>query len=253
MIHETFTVDGTPDLEVRIESGRVQLREGAPGIVDVTVDTNREGFKVEQRGNVILVSSDKSSSWLSRGSAYVVIETPTQSNLTVSVASASVNADVDLGKVDIKTASGDIGLTKAKTLSIKTASGDLAVDVVERSLSFTSASGDLRVAERVSGTLNISNASGDVYVEHSDATIDMNTASGGAKIHDFTGTSAYFKGMSGSIDLWIPAGTDVDLDVNLLSGSLRVPDPEPRPTPAVRQMSIRAKLVSGDLNIHRVG
>lgn len=251
MIHETFTVDGTPDLEVRIESGRVQLRKGDPGTVDVSVDTNREGFKVEQRGNVILVSSDKNSSWLSRGSAYVVIETPPKSNLSVSVASASVNAEVELGKVDIKTASGDIGLTTAETLSIRTASGDLAVAKVERSLSFTSASGDLRVSERADGTVNISNASGDVYVEESDANFDMNSASGSAKIRNFTGKSAYFKGMSGSIDLWIPAGTDVDLDVNLLSGSLHAPDPEPRSTAAVRHMSIKAKLVSGDLNIHR--
>lgn len=253
MIHETFTVDGTPDLEIRIESGRVQLREGASGTVDVKVDTNREGFQVEQRGNVILVSSDKSSSWLSRGSAYVVVETPPLTNLVVSVASASVDADVELDKVDIKTASGDIGLTKTGRVSIKTASGDLAVEVVERSLSFTSASGDLRISERVGGTVNISNASGDVYIEESDATIDMNTASGDAKIRNFTGASAYFKGMSGSIDIWIPAGTEVDLDVNLLSGSLRVPDPDPDPTPPARQMTIRAKLVSGNLNIHRTG
>ncbi|HZD24084.1 MAG TPA: DUF4097 family beta strand repeat-containing protein [Acidimicrobiia bacterium] len=251
MIHQTFTVNGTPDLEVRIESGRVELRERPPGTVDVKVDTNHPGFIVEQRGNAILVSSDKSSSWLSRGSAYVVIETPPDSDVEISVASASINSDVELGKVNIKTASGDIGITKAETITVKSASGDLVVDVVERSLSFTSASGDLRVAETASGTVNVSTASGDVHVEGSDATIDMNTASGSAHIRNFTGRSAHFKGMSGSIYLWIPAGTDVDLDVNLLSGRLRTPEPETRQTPATRQMTIKAKLVSGDLNIHR--
>jgi hypothetical protein len=51
VIHETFSVDGLPDLEVRIESGRLEVHEGAPGKVDVTVETRLPGFIVEQRGN----------------------------------------------------------------------------------------------------------------------------------------------------------------------------------------------------------
>ena len=250
MIHKTFTVDGTPDIEVRIESGRVEVHRSSGNEVDVKADTKLPGFIVEQRGNSILVSSDKDS-WLSRGSAYIVIETPPKSDLNVSVASAPVYVDVELAKADIKTASGDIEIDEVETLSVKTASGDLSVRSVERSLAFVSASGDLRITESATGSVVASTASGDVHIDESDATISMNTASGDAHIRRYIGRNASFKGMSGTIDLGIPSGTDVELDVNLLSGKLRVPDPEPRKSPPVRRMTIKAKLVSGDLNITR--
>ena len=251
MIHETFSVEGTPDLEVRIESGRVEVREGPAAKVDVKVDTKAPGFIVEQRGNAILVSSDKNSSWLSRGSAYVVIETPPGSDLRVAVASASVEADLALGKTEIKTASGDVDIDTAETLVVKTASGDLDVRSVSRALRFTSASGDLRVADYVGGSVVVSTASGDVHIENTDANLEMNSASGDAYITRFEGRSANFKAMSGDIDLGIPAGSDVDLDVTLLSGKLRLPESEPRGRPPDRQMSIRAKLVSGDFTINQ--
>jgi DUF4097 and DUF4098 domain-containing protein YvlB len=250
VIHETFTVEGAPDIEIGIESGRVEVREGPAGKVDVRVDTKLPDFVVEQRGNAITISSDRSS-WLSRGSASVIVSTPAGTDLRVAVASAQIQCDVDLGKVEIKTASGDIEMERAETLVVKTSSGDLDVRSVERSLRFTSASGDLRVSESAGGSLGVSTASGDVDIESSDATIDIMSASGDAVIRHFAGRSAYFKTMSGNVDLGIPSGSSVELEVSTLSGMVRLPDPEPGRGPAVRQMSVRAKLVSGDFTIVR--
>lgn len=252
MIHKTFDVDGSPDIEVRIESGKVEVRRGEHFKVDVRVDTSSAGFIVEQRGNSILVSSDKTTSWLSRGSAYVVVTAPEGSDLRVSVASAQIWADVPLGKVDVKSASGDIELLSAETLSLKTASGDTDLQDVDHSLAFTSASGDLRIRGTCRGNVTISTASGDVFIEECAASLSVNTASGDIRVARFTGRNGAFKGMSGEVDLGVPAGTEVDLDVNLLSGRLRLPDPEPSPTAPERQMSIRAKLVSGDMRIERI-
>lgn len=252
MIHKTFSVDASPDLEVRVESGRVEFRRGQPGKVDVTVDTKNPDFIVEQRGNSILVSSDKTTPWLSRGSAYVVIEAPEGSDLIVGVASAQIQAAMPLGKVDLKTASGDIELESAESLSIKTASGDTRVRNVGRALRFTSASGDLLVEDSATGSVSASTASGDIYIDDCDATLDVKTASGDTRVRRFTGRSAYCKGMSGGVDLGIPSRTEVSLDVNLLSGKLKLPEPETDDVEPERQMEIRAKLVSGDLRIERV-
>lgn len=252
MIHETFSVDDPADIEVRIESGRVDIRPGPAGNVDVRVDTKVPGFVVEQRGNSILVSSDKSASWLSRGSAYIVIEAPEGSDLRAGVASAPIRCEVPLGKVDIRTASGDIELVAAETLVVKTASGDLEVERVERGLRFSSASGDLRVVDHAGGSVVTSTASGNVHIENSDATIEMNTASGDAYIGYFAGRSASFKAMSGDIEIGIPPRTNVSLDVNLLSGKLRLPDSPGRKEPPERHMSIRGKTVSGDFTINLV-
>ncbi|MGB8361311.1 MAG: hypothetical protein WCE80_07935, partial [Acidimicrobiia bacterium] len=68
----------------------------------------------------------------------------------------------------------------------------------------------------------------------------------------FSGRSGVFKGMSGDIDLGIPTGTSVDLDVNLLSGRLNLPEEATERHDPVRHMTIGAKLVSGDLTISRV-
>lgn len=249
MIHKSFTIEGPPDIEIRIETGRVDIRPGEPGTVDVRVDTKVAGFIVEQRGNSILVSSDKNASWLSRGSAYIVIEAPDGTDIKAGVASAPIRAEIPLGKVDIRTASGDIELMAAETLVVKTASGDLDVGSVERGLRFSSASGDLRVADRAGGSVVASTASGDVHIEHSDATIEMNTASGDAHISYFEGRSASFKAMSGDIDIGVPPRTNVDLEVSLLSGRLRLPDSPKRDEPPERHMSIRGKLVSGDFTL----
>lgn len=252
MIHKTFDVDGSPDIEVSIETGRVEVQRGEPGRVEVTVDTRSPDFIVEQRGNSILVSSDKTMSWLSRGSAYVVIETPEGSDLQVRVASAQIQASVPLGKVDLKTASGDVELLSAENLAVKTASGDLFIERIGSSFAFTSASGDVSVHESASGSVTASTASGDIFINESDATVAINTASGDTRLRRYTGRSANFKGMSGTVDIGIPSGTEVSLDCNLLSGKLRLPDPEPTDRVPERQMSITAKMVSGDLNIERV-
>ena len=251
MIHKTFTVEGTPDLEISIESGRIEILEGSPGVVDVTVDTKLPGFIVEQRGNSILVSSDKNASWLSRGSASVVIETPLGSDLQIRMASAPVTSNVALGKVEIKSASGDIDLNEVDVLTVKTASGDLDVESVARGLRFTSASGDLRVADHAGGSVVVSTASGDVHIERADGTIDMTSASGDAYVQVFEGRTAYFKAMSGDVDLGIRERTSVELDVSTLSGKVRLPEPDPERKPPERQMSVRAKLVSGDFTIHK--
>jgi DUF4097 and DUF4098 domain-containing protein YvlB len=251
VIQREFKVEGSPDIEVRIESGRIEVHRSDPNVVRVSVDTSAPGFIVEQRGNSILVSSDKTSSWLSRGSARVVIEAPEGSDLQVGVASAPVRVDVPLGKVDIKTASGDIELVEAEAIAIKTASGDADIGSVGHSLTFTSASGDLRVRGSCRGSVAASAASGDIHIADCEATVAVNTASGDIDIARFAGRSANFKGMSGDVDLAIPRRTEVDLDVNLLSGRLRLPEPEPSQGDPERQMSIRAKLVSGNLTIKR--
>jgi len=251
VIQKTFEVDGPPDIEVRIESGRVEVQRGEPGRVGVSVDTKTPDFIVEQRGNSILVSSEQTMSWLSRSSAYVVIDAPEGSDLRVSVASADIRADVPLERVDLKTASGDIELESAETLEAKSASGDLQIERVGRALSFSSASGDLLVPGAATGSISISTASGDIYIDHADGNVAVSTASGDTRLRRFTGRSAAFKSMSGSVDIGIPRRTEVSLDANLLSGKLRLPDPETTQEDPERQTSIRAKLVSGDLIIER--
>ena len=217
----------------------------------VDVDTSDPGFMVEQRGDLILVSSDKNSNWMSRNSAYVRVEVPPATDANISTASADIECHAPMGKVVLKTASGEIEVDHAEDVNIKTASGDAEVRHVSGDIKVSSASGDVEVGE-CGGKANFSAASGDIEVGSGLGPIVGSTASGDLTIRQFSGRRANFKTMSGTVTVGVPAGTILDLDATLLSGSLNLPKPTDDTPDAKRNMSISAKLVSGDLNIRRV-
>lgn len=250
MIHQEYTVGPSAELDVRIQSGRVEVSEGSPGSVVVDVDTSDPGFVVEQRGDLIFVSSDRNSSWLSRNSAYVRVQVPSGTDANIGTASADIEVHAHMGKVDVKTASGAIEIDTAEDVAIKTASGDADVRHVKGDIKASSASGDLKIGE-YGGKATFSAASGDVWIDSALGSITVSTASGDMKINNFAGRKATVKTMSGTATIGVPAGTKLELDATLLSGSLNLPKPSKDTPPSEREMTITAKLVSGDLNIRR--
>lgn len=250
MISQEFSVGPHPEIDVRIQSGRVEVKGGPKGTVTVEVDTSDPGFVVEQRGDLIFVSSGRNTPWLSRNSAFVAITTPEGTDAVIGTASADIGCHAHLGKVSAKTASGEIEIDHAQDVVIKTASGDADVRHVSGDIKVSSASGDVEVGE-YEGKANFSAASGDVRVESGRGSITVSTASGDLSINTFTGRRANFKTMSGTATVGVPAGTSLDLDATLLSGNLNLPEPSGTETSPERKMSITAKIVSGDLNIRR--
>lgn len=250
MISQDFQVGSNAEVDVHTHSGRVEVKTGAKGVISVEVETRDPGFIVEKRGDLIFVSSDKNTGWLSRGSAYVSITVPEKTDVTIGTASAKTECEGKLGGVEIKTASGNIAVEAAETLTVKTASGDIRVGTVSGELRVSSASGNLRV-DRITGKASFSSASGDVRVQDGSGPITASTASGDVRINEFTGKSAAIKSMSGTAVLGIPSGTRLELDATLLSGKLKLPKSEGAP-PSERQMSVKAKIVSGDLVIKKI-
>ncbi|MFV1961389.1 MAG: DUF4097 family beta strand repeat-containing protein, partial [Acidimicrobiia bacterium] len=184
-------------------------------------------------------------------SAYVVIEVPDGTDATVGTASAKIECSGPLGRVDAKTASGEIEIAQAESAIIKTASGNANIGTVINDLKINSASGDASVGE-CDGKANFAAASGDIHMGVGTGPVNASTASGDVTIERFTGRRAIFKSMSGTAIIGVPAGTRLDLDVTLLSGDLKLPKPAPDTPRSERQMTIKAKLVSGDLTIRRV-
>lgn len=252
MITEEFTVSGTPEIEVRIASGRIEIVNGPPGVISVEVDTSNPAFLVEQRGNLVVIASERNSGWLSRGSDFVTVKMAPGGEARVSTASARFDCEPHMTRIDVKTASGDVEVQSAEVATVKTASGDVGIGDVSTSLKVNTASGDVFVRGESQGSLSCNTASGNLHIERCTGTIDVNSASGDAYIRRFTGNQASFKSMSGNIELGIPEGTKVDLDVTILSGRLRTPEKRESSLPIQREMSVRAKLVSGDLIIERL-
>ncbi len=254
MSEYTFPADSATSLDIHLAAGRVAFRPGESASVVVEVDTKDPNFTVEQRGNQIYISSDRETKWASgRNAAQVVVRAPDGMDATITTATANIDSSIPLGDVYIKSATADVGLTEIEGGTIKTASGDAEIGLVQDYVKVSSASGNINIGQ-CHGKADFSAASGDVHIRDCEGPVKAASASGDISIGRFVGDRGSFKTMSGDVIVGVPAGTKIDLDVTTLSGQLRLPErPEDgEPVTPTRSMTIRAKLVSGDLVLKRV-
>lgn len=249
-----FQIEGVASLDVRIPSGKIEVREGTDGVISVELAGSGAGdVVVEQRGSTVSITSKREGGFfLIDRSVYVTATVPAGSDLRVKVASADMYCDGAMGHITFNSASGDLRFGRTVELDAKTASGDLRGAVVHERLHFVSASGDLHVGE-VTGRAEVSTASGDMHADRMEASTSVSTMSGDIHIREFSGDEFTGKSMSGNVRLGIPEGTRVDLDANSFSGKVRLPERKSSPSSgvAVRATRIGVKLVSGDLTIKR--
>jgi DUF4097 and DUF4098 domain-containing protein YvlB len=250
MSHYSFEVNDDATLELRVSAGRIDLTAAGGREISIDVSGNGADFIVaEQNGNTITVREERHL-WGNR-SVSIRAAVPVGTNLELALAAADLLSRVDLGRVTGKTASGDIDLGRVTGLELRTASGDVKVDTCTGTCEFGSASGNLRV-HNVEGDIRASTASGDVDVERTAGRLEIKTASGDINIRSCFGESLEAGSMSGDIHLGVPEGTRVEAEIDSLSGEVRLPTRRPPGTDSVRQMRLRAKTVSGDIELRRV-
>lgn len=250
-VERQYFVEGRAELEVRIGSGRIDLKPSSDGTVKVEVDTDDLDLTVEQRGNQVMVTSGQKSRRWSTPPAYVVVEIPEHADILIHTASANLDARVPLRKVDFKSASGDVEVGDVETLVVKTASGSVTASRVSESMRVNAVSGNVRVTESLNGSAVIVSVSGDTRIEDSDASLDISTVSGNATVGRFVGRNAAFKTVSGDVEFSVPPGTKAHLDTDLRTGRVSLPGTPPPTKEVLREMSVKARSVSGDLTINR--
>lgn len=248
MIEKEFSID-EPTVKVYLRSGSLDIKPGDPGTIMVEVDTRDDQFTVEQRGDTIIVGGDRGGRrprW-----AAVTVRVPGGCDVEATTSSANVAATQTLGRLEVATSSGDIRFDEVRRLQAKTASGNIRGRAVAGEARGVSASGDIRIGS-LGERGSLSTASGDVRIDTSEATLAAASVSGDIRVERLEGPELRAKSMSGRVRLGIPRGTRLDLDANTFSGKVRLPDPDPRPAPTVRDVTVRVRLVSGDLKIVRV-
>lgn len=253
MIEQNFAVDSNPEVEISCSSGSVIVESGAPGTVEITIDSRHpEGWTVRQSGNSITISYERSFLEFDRGGrARIRVVAPDGSTLRVNSASADIRASLDLDRVTIASASGDVQLGDVATADLKTASGDIILGHVARDLTARSASGDIRV-ESVGGQTSVTTASGDVAVGRAEGSLSASSASGDLRVTRYLGDDLESSTMSGDLAIGLPAGRTVKLSARTLSGAVRLPDRKPSNASEGPPVSIRLKSVSGDITIRRL-
>jgi len=240
------------DLVVSIPSGDIVVETADVTESIVTVEGSEklvEQTLVEQVGNRITVQYRGKQGFgitieiggFSIGSGEklkVHAKIPHASAADLTTASADMNIDGSLRKLDTKSAAGDLSMrgTIEGPATVKTVSGDVTLDEVGGDVTVNSVSGDVRIAD-VRGSVRSKSVSGDVRIDRAG------------------GPEATLQSVSGDIRLGVAAGTNVDVDANSVSGDLDSEVPlgsdlglAPGPT-----LVVRGKTVSGDFRLVRAG
>ncbi len=243
MIESEFTIEDATVL-VAIRSGHIAVEQGDVGMVTITVDTSDSTFEVRRRGDAIVASGERG------GRAYVTARVPAGAKVELSSASGDMRGSVPLDRLDASTASGDLTFDTVERLQVKTASGDVKGESVTGEARAITASGSISIT-RVLDRADLSAASGDITIGEASGSLSCATLSGDIRVGRIEGPSLDMKTMSGTVRVGVPAGTRLELDASSLTGKIGLPTASPSPKAPEREVSIKARLVSGDLRIDR--
>lgn len=244
MIDRVLEVDENPTLRITIRSGRVNLETGEPGVVRLMVDTNDPSFEIRQAADAVVASGHRG------GRAFVTASVPPMADVEIGTGSGSVSIEPRLGRLDVNTVSGEIEFDTAGRLQAKTTSGGIRGKLVEGEARCVTTSGNIKVSKIIDHA-DLSSSSGSIVIGSCAGTVSCATVSGNIRIEELTGAAAKIKSMSGGVRLGIPPRTRLDLDANTLSGQVSLPTPNPSPEPPEREISVKVRLVSGNLKIER--
>jgi Putative adhesin len=184
------------------------------------------------------------------------VSCPAGAELDVRTKSADLEAHGKYGKLDFKTASGDLSVETAGDVDVKTASGDVHFDAVEGRLDVKTVSGDVHVGSvALNATFQV--VSGDVYVGDAGGSIATSSVSGDQRYEAVVNGRLELRAVSGDIGVGIRRGSRVFIDANTVSGStsseFELSDAPGQPAPAddAPLVEVFAKTVSGDVRLER--
>jgi DUF4097 and DUF4098 domain-containing protein YvlB len=263
-------------VDLYVELGKGELIVTATDTTATTVEVegrDSERVEVRQDGKQISIIGPKANRGLFGGElAYTVtVGLPTRSNAVVKTGSADVSLDgiYGLGQVKsgsgdcrldtfdgpliVETGSGDVVLTRAGAeLRVKSGSGDVDVALAEGVLSISTGSGDVEIGS-TNGQSVVKTGSGDLEVGHAGDGVSMTTGSGDMKIGNASKGRFSAKGASGDVLIGVPAGVPVWTDLTTVSGDIRSDlQGAGQPEPGQDYIELRAKTVSGDIQLHEV-
>lgn len=245
---EVFEVGDRSQITVNFPSGRLAVRTGPDRVVEVTVASRRsDEFVISQVGTSITVRYEGRGIMVG-GSHQIDIVAPASSRLEVSSASADIDVE-RAGELEVRLASGDVRVQHVDgDLSVKTASGDAMIGAVSGRMSVASASGDVSV-QLATGDCTCTTVSGDIDFELATNDVVAKSVSGDVTVKAYEGSRFNGKTLSGDIELYVPKGRILDVDLVSRSGRCRVPDGGGEFEGERKLVDVVCKSVSGDIKI----
>jgi len=216
----TITAEERSDVEVEPANRTVELRDGGRrhghGILGRLHGHSHERESEWQRRPVLEVKSKSGS---------VEVRCPRGTDVSVGAISGRVNLVGTFGSVKVSTVSGSIEVDTAEgDVDARCVSGSITVKSCGGRCDVTSKSGRVRV-ERVDGAAHASTISGGVELGTSGrGEVELKMVSGGAKVKvlETKHPRVRFQSLSGKMLCECEQGSDFDLKVRSISGSLEV-------------------------------
>ncbi|MGA3352054.1 MAG: DUF4097 family beta strand repeat-containing protein [Acidimicrobiales bacterium] len=288
-VERSFETPGTVSLRVENPSGGVEIGThdaertevtlvALDSAADALVRDARISERRSARGYEVSVEIPHprglAKLW-SGGGVQVLVKLPSDAELDVSTASASITArgrykvavmrsasgaiavEEITGAAKIRTASGGVDLgTVGDVADVQSASGDVRIGVAASGGKVSTASGDVALG-RVERPARVRAASGEVRLGEVLQGADIETISGDQRVERAAAGDLVMRAVSGDIVVSVVPGSLVRFDAGSLSGNVAsdIDVESSRPVGAeqgeVREVSIQAKTVSGDISVLR--
>jgi DUF4097 and DUF4098 domain-containing protein YvlB len=254
------------DVSVRVPGGTLDIvAEDRPtASVDVSPYDNSEASRDTAAnvrvdfhdGHLVVLAPEWSVGWIFRRAPRlrVSIRVPSDSTITVKLASADARCQGRFASAAIDSASGDIMLDEVTgNVSAKLASGDMTVKRAGGDVHVSTASGDLKVGY-AGGDVSLTSASGDVEIKQADASVEAKTASGDIGVGVASRGAVRINTASGDVRIGVAAGTGVWLDISSISGDTTsdLAVSESSEAGGAAQLTLQIRTMSGDIEVRRV-
>lgn len=250
----TFDATDIRHLQVELGNATVTLRPSEDGQLHGEVKADHpeleQRLSVETFGSELRVTAPSQDRRWSSTEVRMDVRIPAGIDLTLSLGSGDLISDVALGRVTVKSGSGDLRLAGVGAARLTTGSGDIVALDIAGEAELSSGSGDIRV-DRAAASLNLRTASGDVSIGALHGRAEAKLASGDFHVGSTTG-SVSVRTASGDIYVGVADELPAWLDLHSGSGDVGIDIPATgEPEPGVPFISIYARTGSGDIRIQR--
>lgn len=283
----TLTVSGQADIEVVTGSGRIDVRPGTAGRIEISAriqahdSWTRRALSpeervrrieanppIEQSGNVIRIGHLRDEELREGVSISYTLTVPSASTLRSRTGSGSQEIDGVAGAVEASSGSGSLTLKNlGDRLRASTGSGSITADRVAGALHATTGSGSIRatdvngaitaktgsggidVAQSGGGNVEVSSSSGTVRLRGVRGAVDASTSSGGLSIQGELTGDWRLSASSGSVTISLPQNQAFELDASSSSGGINVDFPV-TVTGRINRRSLRGPVQGGGPLLH---
>lgn len=262
---QEFTCPEPVTADIRVGAGTIAVTaEDRPQAV-ITVDPAdaseasrlaAEQAEITLTGNRLRIDvprSDNGRIFRRGGKVRVEVRIPVDSRVRAELGSADIRTDGRLSEAVMNTGSGDVYVFETTGLSrVETGSGNVRVDTAGE-LRANTASGSV-AATVVVGDAVLKTASGNVTLADGRGGVRANTASGSVSIKAARGSQVTVHTASGDVEVGVPAGTSVWLDLNTASGTTKSDlTMTGAPSSGSARLKVQVRTASGDITLRRVG